>query len=158
MMRRDKNLKKPHSSIRIMSPWLPNWSNSTCSRSVSMLPGREYEIIFKERTDSADAHFWEARVLAAEGKWDGVEAHLRRTLNLDRNFSGAYDLLVQSYIATNKLPQAIKELQDLLAKNPKNSSALMTLALVYDRMKDYPKERDAYEQALAIDPNFCSSP
>ena len=109
---------------------------------------------FQGKADSADAHFWEARVLAAEGKWDGVEAHLRRTLNLDPNFSGAYDLLVQSYIATNKFPQAIKELQDLLAKNPKNSSALMTLALVYERMKDYPKERDAYEQALAIDPNF----
>jgi tetratricopeptide (TPR) repeat protein len=30
----------------------------------------------------------------------------------------------------------------------------MTLALVYERMKEYPKERDAYEQALAIDPNF----
>ena len=107
---------------------------------------------FQGKADSADAHFWEARVLAAEGKWDGVEAHLRRTLDLDRDFSGAYDLLVQSYIATNKLPQAIKELQDLLAKSPKNSSALMTLALVYDRMKDYPKERDAYEQALAINP------
>src|SRR2546430_9206111 len=35
-----------------------------------------------------------------------------------------------------------------------SSSALMTLALVYERMKEYPKERDAYEQALAIDPNF----
>ncbi|PYL50411.1 MAG: hypothetical protein DMF32_04235, partial [Verrucomicrobia bacterium] len=109
---------------------------------------------FQGKADSADAHFWEARVLAAEGKWDGVEAHVRRTLNLDPNFSGAYDLLVQSYIATNKLPQAIKELQDLLAKSPKNSSALMTLALVYERMKEYPKERDAYEQVLAIDPNF----
>jgi len=109
---------------------------------------------FQGKADSADAHFWEARVLAAEGKWDGVEAHLRRTLNLDPNFSGAYDLLVQSYIATNKLPQAIKELQDLLAKNPKNSSVLMTLAFVYERMKEYPKERDAYEQVLAINPNF----
>jgi tetratricopeptide (TPR) repeat protein len=108
---------------------------------------------FQEKSDSADAHFWEARVLAAEGKWDGVETELRRTLGLDPNFSGAYDLLVQSYIATNKLPQAIKELEDLLAKDPKNLSALMTLALVHDRMKDYPKERDAYEKALAINPN-----
>ena len=29
----------------------------------------------------------------------------------------------------------------------------MTLALVYERMKDYPKERDAYEKVLSIDPN-----
>ena len=41
----------------------------------------------------------------------------------------------------------------MLAKKPKNSSALMTLASGIERMKDYPKERDVYEQALAIDPN-----
>jgi tetratricopeptide (TPR) repeat protein len=108
---------------------------------------------FQGKADSGDAHFWEARVMAAEGKWDGVEAELRRTLGLDPNFSEAYDLLVQSYIATNRLPHAIKELEDLLAKKPKNLSALLTLALVYDRMKDYPKERDAYEKALAINPD-----
>ena len=108
---------------------------------------------FQGNSDSADAHFWEGRVLAAEGKWDGVETELRRTLALDPNFSKAYDLLVHSYIATNKLPQAVTELEGLLAKDPKNLPALMTLALVYDRMKDYPKERDAYEKALAINPN-----
>ena len=30
----------------------------------------------------------------------------------------------------------------------------MTLALVYERMQDYPKARDAYEKLLSIDPNF----
>jgi tetratricopeptide (TPR) repeat protein len=108
---------------------------------------------FQGKADSPEAHYWEARVLAAEGKWDGVETELKQTLALDRNFSEAYDLLVQSYIASKKLPQAIKELEDLLAKDPKNLSALMTLALVYDRMREYPKEQNAYEKALAINPN-----
>ena len=30
----------------------------------------------------------------------------------------------------------------------------MILALVYDRMKDYPKARDAYEKLLSTQPNF----
>ena len=30
----------------------------------------------------------------------------------------------------------------------------MTLALVYERMKDYPKARDAYEKLLSTQPNF----
>ena len=94
-------------------------------------------------------------MLAAEGKWDGVEDEVRQTLKLAPNFPGAYDLLVQAYIETNKLPQAIKELKELVGEEPKNSSALMTLALVYERMKDYPKERDVYEKVLSIDPNFC---
>jgi tetratricopeptide (TPR) repeat protein len=93
-------------------------------------------------------------VLAAEGKWDGVEDEVRQTLKLAPNLPGAYDLLVQAYIETNKLPQAVKQLEKLLAKEPKNSSALMTLGLVYERMKDYPKERDVYEKVLSIDPNF----
>ena len=60
----------------------------------------------------------------------------------------------RAYLATNKLPQAVSQLQALLSKNPNNAPALMTLALVYERMKDYPKARDAYEKLLAINPNF----
>ncbi|HEX5491528.1 MAG TPA: tetratricopeptide repeat protein [Candidatus Udaeobacter sp.] len=109
---------------------------------------------FQGKTDSADAHFWEARVLASEGKWDGVENELRQTIKSNPNVPGTYELLVQAYIATNKLPQAVKELEELLAKEPNNSQALMTLGLIYERTKDYPKERDVYEKLLAIDPNF----
>ena len=69
-------------------------------------------------------------------------------------FPAAYDLLVQTYLATNKLPQAINQLQAELSKNPNNASALMTLALLYEQMQDYPKARDAYEKLLAINPNF----
>ena len=56
-----------------------------------------------------------------------------------RILPAAYDLLVQTYLATNKLPQAVSQLQALLSKNPNNTPALMTLALVYEQMKDYPK-------------------
>jgi tetratricopeptide (TPR) repeat protein len=100
------------------------------------------------------AHFWEGKILAAEGKWDLAEAELQRTLQIDPNFSAAYDLLVQTYLATNKLPQAVSQLQGLLSKNPNNTPSLMTLALVYERMKDFPKARDAYEKLLSIEPNF----
>jgi tetratricopeptide (TPR) repeat protein len=109
---------------------------------------------FQGGPDSGDAHFLEARVLAAEGKWDGVQDEVRQTLKTAPNFPGAYDLLIQAYIETNKLPQAVKELKDLLTKEPENSSVLMTLGLAYERMKDYPKAQDVYEKVLSIDPNF----
>ena len=109
---------------------------------------------FQKTPDLPAAHFFEGKILAAEGKWDSAEAELQRTLQLDPNFSAAYDLLVQTYIATNKLPQAVSQLQGLLSKNPNNTPGLMTLALVYDRMKDFPKARDAYEKLLSTEPNF----
>ena len=62
--------------------------------------------------------------------------------------------LVQTYVATNKLPQALDQLQAQLAKDPKNASALLTLALLYERMENFPQARDAYEKVLSINPNF----
>ena len=61
---------------------------------------------------------------------------------------------MQTYLATNKLPQALDQLQAQLSKNPNNAPALMTLALLYERMKDFPQARDAYKKVLSINPNF----
>src|SRR5207249_11723392 len=72
---------------------------------------------FQKTPESPAAHFFEGKILAAEGKWDPAEAELQRTLQLDPNFSSAYDLLVQTYLATNKLPQAVSQLQALLSTN-----------------------------------------
>ncbi len=109
---------------------------------------------FQKDPNLPAGHFWEGKVLAAEGKWDAAEAELQKTLQFDPNFSSAYDVLAQIYVATNKLPQAVTQLQGLLSKDPKNTSALMTLALVYDRMNNYPSARDAYEKLLSIQPDF----
>src|SRR5213079_682741 len=66
-------------------------------------------------------------------------------------------LLVQTYLATNKLPQALSELQSQLAKNPNDASALMILALLYERTSDFAKARDAYERLLSINPNLVTA-
>jgi tetratricopeptide (TPR) repeat protein len=109
---------------------------------------------FQKNPNLPAGHYWEGKILAAEGKWDATEGELQRTLQLDPNFVAAYDLLAQTYVAANKLPQAVTQLQALLTKDPNNTPTLMTLALVYDRMKDYTKARDAYEKLLSIQPNF----
>ena len=57
---------------------------------------------FQKTPDSPAAHFFEGKILVAEGKWDAAEAELQKTLQLDPNFPAAYDLLVQTYLATNK--------------------------------------------------------
>ena len=80
-----------------------------------------------------------------------------KDLQLDPNFAGAYDLLVQIYVAANKLPQALSQLQTLLTKNPDNASALMTVALLHERTNDFAKACDAYERLLSVDPNFISA-
>ena len=108
---------------------------------------------FEKTPDSPAAHYFEGKILAAEGKWDAAQEEIHKTLQLDPNFVAACDLLVQSYLATNKVSQAIHELQAQLAKTP-NAQGFLTLALLYERTGDFPQARDVYEKLLAINPNF----
>src|SRR5207253_2978908 len=102
-------------------------------------------------------HFFKGKILVAEEKWGPAETELQKTLQLDPNFGGAYDLLVQTYLVTNKLPQALSQLQTQLSKNPNDASALMTLALLHERTNEFAKARDAYEHLLSLKPDLVSA-
>jgi tetratricopeptide (TPR) repeat protein len=103
---------------------------------------------------SAPIQFLEANIFAAQNDWDGTEAAVAKTLSLDPNFSGAYELLINSYIESNRLDQAIAQLNALLARNPNDSRTQMTLGLVYDTKKESSKARDAYEKVISLAPDF----
>lgn len=102
---------------------------------------------------AASAHFLQAKIAATQGKWDLAETEAQKTIDLDVNFSSAYDLLISCYIAENKLPQAIGRLEALLLKTPDNARALLVAALIYEKLNDIPKTRDAYERLLSVSPN-----
>jgi tetratricopeptide (TPR) repeat protein len=112
---------------------------------------------FEKTPDSPAAHYFEGKILAAEGKWERAQLELRKTIELDPNLVAAYDLLVQSYLATNKVPQAINELQAQLAKAPNDAQRLLMLALLYERTENFPQARDAYEKLLTISPNYLTA-
>jgi tetratricopeptide (TPR) repeat protein len=112
---------------------------------------------FQKTPNPPAEHYFEGKILAAEGKWDAAEAELQQALQLDPNLLAACDLLAQSYLARNKLPEAVNQLEALLSKNPNNTATLMTLALVYERMKDYSKARDTYEKLLVTQPDSASA-
>ncbi len=104
---------------------------------------------------SAGAHFLQARIFAAQHKWDEAEAALMKTLELDSNFVSAYDMLVSTYVAAGKLTQAIGRLDGMVALNPSNERPLMLSAMIHDRMKEYPKAAETYEKLLAQNANFA---
>ncbi len=113
---------------------------------------RKAQARFQKTPDSPISHFYEGKILAAEQQWEPAVAELKKTLLLDPNFTGAYELLVQGYVATNKIPEALSQLQLHLATNPDDTSALMTLGLLSERTNDFTKARDAYEKVLASNP------
>ena len=106
---------------------------------------------------SAGVHFLEGRIYFAKGDWGRAEAALLQALDLDPNLSKAYDLLISSYVAAERIPQAINELQSVLSKNPDNERALLTLALIYDTTKDFLKARQVYEKVLSLNPGSTTA-
>jgi tetratricopeptide (TPR) repeat protein len=104
---------------------------------------------------SADAHFFEGKIYVAQGEWDRAEAALLKTLELDPNYSSAYDLLISTYIATNKLTPAMGQLNSLLSKDPNNVRLLMMSGLIHDKSKQFAEARDAYEKLLSLRPDFA---
>jgi tetratricopeptide (TPR) repeat protein len=111
----------------------------------------------RKTPNSAAAHYMEGKVYAATHSWDQAETALSKALELDANFSRAYDGLISVYVARGKLPEATNRLEALIAKNPKNPSALLMSAMLYEQMKEFEKARLAYEKVLAAYPDFVSA-
>jgi tetratricopeptide (TPR) repeat protein len=110
----------------------------------------------QKNPDAAGTHFLEAKIyMAHAAQRDSVraEAALQKAIELDANFTPAYELLVSVYLAENKLPQAISQLKAEMEKDPNNSRPLLMAGLVYEHMKDYPKARESYEKVLALSPD-----
>jgi predicted Zn-dependent protease len=111
--------------------------------------------LMQKKPQSAAAQFLEAKVYFAQADYAAAETALRRALSLDTNFLEPYNLLVSIYQATNRLPEAVKQAEALAARQPENLQALMTLALLREKMKKFAEAADAYEKLLARSPDFA---
>src|SRR5258707_269329 len=112
------------------------------------------QVALQKVPNSAPLRLIEAKVYVAQQAWDQAEASLRKALELDPNLQSAYELLISTYIAINRLPQAINELQAYVSKWPDDPRARMTLGEIYEKQKDPLKARNAYEKILAKNPEF----
>jgi tetratricopeptide (TPR) repeat protein len=82
-----------------------------------------------------------------------AEEAFQKAIQLNANFTPAYEALVSVYISENKLPQAITQLKTEIDKNPNDPRPVLMTALIYEQMKDYSSARDAYQKALSLSPS-----
>jgi tetratricopeptide (TPR) repeat protein len=104
--------------------------------------------------DPKQAQPWalRAKVYLAQRDFVNAEPDLAKAIELDPKFEAAYVLLAQLYIATDRQDKAIERLNAFVEQN-KSAPALMQLASIYERTKNYTAARDAYEKVLAINGN-----
>ncbi len=90
--------------------------------------------------------------------------HFQRAVSLDPSLINARLYLAtayaQQYVPGGDSPdnikmgnQAIQAFEDVLKMDPKNTSALSSIAQIYYNMKDFDKAKSFQEQLLQIDPN-----
>ena len=114
------------------------------------------EQLLQKNPEAAGAHFLKAKIYvahAAQRDWVRAEEALQKAIELDPNFTAAYELLVSVYVAENRLPEAITRLKAELEKDPNNPRPLLLTGIIYEHMKDYQKARDSYEKVISLSPD-----
>lgn len=108
----------------------------------------------EKHPEIAGLRLLEGKVEMAKADWAKAEAALKKALEMDPNLGPAYEMLVSVYLATDRLDDALREIESVLVKAPENKRALMTLAIIRERQKEYVKASEAYEKLLALSPKF----
>src|SRR5437868_7103229 len=81
------------------------------------------DALLQKESKSAPAYFIHGRSYVIEKNFASAGAALSKGIKLDPNLAAAYNLLVAIYVEANKLPEALKELETVLGKNPQYSPA-----------------------------------
>ncbi len=108
------------------------------------------ESIMAKRPDSPEGLYLQGRIHAGAKEWDKAKPLLLKAVEIDPTHFAAYQLLIDCYLLTGEMPNALKRLEELLKQKPDNKQAWMISALIYDRQQQYAQARDAYEKLLAL--------
>lgn len=91
----------------------------------------------------------EGRVFLAQTNYPQAEAVLNKAIELAPESRSAYLMLADVYVVTHREQEALAKLQSGVSKNNNDWPALMMMASIQDRLKNYPEAAKAYERALA---------
>jgi tetratricopeptide (TPR) repeat protein len=92
-------------------------------------------------------------VPAAEEDVTQAETALLKSIQLNPGLRNSYLMLAQLYVSCNKQEQALDRLNAFLVKT-NDLAAWMQVGMIQDGLKNYSAARQAYDKAIAINPNF----
>lgn len=103
--------------------------------------------------DAPVVRLLEARVLAAEKRWDEAEKVLVSLLDKEGDQAAVYDLLTQTFVMRKQTPGIAARLEELVAKRPQDPRPVMLAGSVYVQWQDFAKACATYEKFLAAKPD-----
>lgn len=84
-----------------------------------------------------------------------AEASYKKAAELAPKSTAPYVSLAELYRVQGKMDQAIKEYEEVVAKNPKLVSMQFLLGLIYEQQKNPGKAKALYQSVLKADPKFA---
>jgi tetratricopeptide (TPR) repeat protein len=103
--------------------------------------------------ESGPLHFLKGQIYGRQFNAQGVEAEMKRALELEPNFVPAFNALAALYINTNQPDQAVASLRDWAAKRPDDSNPYVLVGMIEDKRQNYDAADDAYHKALTVKPD-----
>lgn len=92
-----------------------------------------------------------------EKKFDQSLKYLDKVIQVKKDYSAAYFLMVQVYEQKGKINEAIKKLEELKTINSFDSQAAFQLGLLYYQAQKVNLAQKELERAVGIDPNYSNA-
>ncbi len=107
-----------------------------------------------QESDSPTADLLMQRVMTALGEGDPQLAHelLDRIILLDPDYSEAWHMRAGLFLQADNYPEAIRDLNETLALEPRHFGAWMGLGFILERLGGSREALVSYREALAIYP------
>jgi predicted Zn-dependent protease len=86
-----------------------------------------------------------------------AEQAFNKALQKDPARTSSRFFLADQYIKTGRLDEGLRQLDELIQKNPYNAGAYATKGLVYENQGKLEEAKQNYAQALKLDPNLDSA-
>jgi tetratricopeptide (TPR) repeat protein len=112
----------------------------------------ELDSLAKKGTPADEIHRFRGQVFLAKGDPSAAESEFRKTIEINPQSYQTYILLGQLSMRRNDLPNAIREVDQLIARNGKMPAAQLLKGYYLQLAKDIPGAIASYRKALELDP------
>jgi tetratricopeptide (TPR) repeat protein len=84
-----------------------------------------------------------------------AETEFKKAIELKDDLTESYMNLASLYYRTQRMDQAVKEYETLIAKNPKIASAHVLVGMIQEQRREFDKAKTHYQAALKINGKFA---
>ncbi len=115
------------------------------------------EALQTRQPEKAGAYLLFAKIHLMEKNLPQAETALLKAIELQPDAFAAYYLLAGIYSQTDQDKKALDQLEAVVRQSQANVPLLMRIALLQEKLKNYPAARDTYEKILALKPDFVAA-